>query len=59
MVKPLVGPIIGKVTDTTSKILIEYAEDLQVEIKIINERSRQEQTQKKRLKARSPTIFQF
>ncbi len=38
MVKPLVGPIIGKVTDTTARILLEYPSDLSVEIKLISEK---------------------
>ncbi|EWS74824.1 PhoD-like phosphatase (macronuclear) [Tetrahymena thermophila SB210] len=56
--KELIGPVIGKVTDTTARVLLEYDSDGEVTVTL----SAQGQTDKiltQRVQARKPAIFRF
>lgn len=57
--KLLIGPIIGLVTDTTARVLLEYDSDVSVTVTVVSTSSGKGSSVTKTLKERRPTIFKF
>jgi hypothetical protein len=53
------GPIIGKVTETSARILVEYPADTHVTMKLIKSGSKSHPTVEKLCSANVPTVFHF
>ncbi|KAL4430485.1 hypothetical protein ABPG74_005410 [Tetrahymena malaccensis] len=55
----LIGPIIGKVTDTTARILLEYDQAGEVTINLTSLNGEVKQEMKKHFEARKSSVFHF